>query len=300
MLTPFGVTLRKLRLDKQMRLLDLAEKLGRTSSYVSAIETGKKPIPRGYVAEVAHAMKLTAAQRDELQRAADRTRRDLSVGDLSESKREFVAEFARRVQTMDDFDLDDLKKKIFPSDGSTPFRRRRRGMLVASASYEKLWGYADQIRSVLVKDDETEFPIAEVLEFKLPRFFDGFCLSICDYDEMNGDEGNAIPQHNMIELRRDVYEGAWRGYGRHRFTLAHELGHFLMHRNVGLSRASDDFPIYRDAEWQADTFAGGLLFSRQHISRFSDADEVATGCGMTFDAAEVMWSKYVKEGYIAE
>ena len=35
---------------------------------------------------------------------------------------------------------------------------------------------------------------------------------------------------NCIKIREDVYERAIKGYGRDRFTLAHELGHFLMHQ----------------------------------------------------------------------
>lgn len=298
MLTPFGVALRKLRLDKQMRLLDLANLLGRSSSYVSAVETGKKPIPQGYVAKIAEVMNLTLDELSELQKAADRTKRELSMGELSGSRRELVAEFARRVQTMDDIDLEELKKTIFKSDGSVPFKRRQRGVLVAPASYEILWDHADLIRSVFLTDDEVQMPIAEILEFKLPLLFQGFSLEIADPSEMGGDEGRAIPDRNEIELRQDVYEQAWKGHGRFRFTLAHELGHFLLHRNVALPRASDGHPIFRDAEWQADTFAGGLLFSRKHAQRFRNPEEVANACCMTGDAAEVMWSKYKDRGYL--
>ena len=43
MITPFGIATRKFRLDKGLRLLDLAQRLKLSSSFVSAVETGKKP-----------------------------------------------------------------------------------------------------------------------------------------------------------------------------------------------------------------------------------------------------------------
>ncbi len=43
----------KTAVDKGLRLLDLAKKLSLSSSFISAVETGKKPIPAGYVDFVA-------------------------------------------------------------------------------------------------------------------------------------------------------------------------------------------------------------------------------------------------------
>ena len=55
-------------------------------------------------------------------------------------------------------------------------------------------------------------------------------------------------------------------------------------------------PIYRDAEWQADVFAGGLLMSARHANSFVNAEDAAAKCGITPAAARVMLSKYQKEG----
>lgn len=69
----------------------------------------------------------------------------------------------------------------------------------------------------------------------------------------------------------------------------------IMHRDVEFARPSDDFPIYRDAEWQADTFAGALLMPFQKVRACADSDEVAEKCGVTFAAAEVMCGKYAQK-----
>ena len=87
-------------------------------------------------------------------------------------------------------------------------------------------------------------------------------------------------------------------WGRHRFTACHELGHYLLHRKVAMARVRDDnHPVYRDAEWQADTFAGGLLLSSRHLARLGCQENAAMQCGMTPTAASVMWAKYEKEGF---
>jgi len=48
-LTPFGKAVRHLRIERQMMLGDMADALGVSPSYLSQIETGKKPIPPGMV-----------------------------------------------------------------------------------------------------------------------------------------------------------------------------------------------------------------------------------------------------------
>jgi hypothetical protein len=64
---------------------------------------------------------------------------------------------------------------------------------------------------------------------------------------MGDDEGRVVAGSLAIALREDVYEGAWMGDRRARFTASHELAHFLLHREVTLMRArDDDDKIFRD------------------------------------------------------
>ena len=69
-----------------------------------------------------------------------------------------------------------------------------------------------------------------------------------------------------------------------------------MHRSITLARTREDSePIFVDAEWQADSFAGTLLMSPRHLEHFSDSDVAAERCGMSGAAAKVMWAKYREE-----
>jgi Zn-dependent peptidase ImmA (M78 family) len=294
MLTPFGVLVRKLRLDRGMRLLDLARRINRSAAFVSAIETGRKPIPDAYVLMVARAMDLPAGEIKDLRRAADRTRKEVPVEELPEDQRELVAAFARKIDELPSDMMAKLKKLVLKSsDDEIPFRRKRPGILVPPMSTEAIREFADKVRTAFVVDTQVEFPIMDVLEFRMAKLLEGFHIDIRDKQSMGGDEGRVIAGKNVVVLREDVYEGAWSGNGRDRFTASHEFAHFLLHRTVTMARVRDDSDkIYCDAEWQADTFAGTLLMSPRHLHRFKDAEDAAEACRISLPAAQVMWAKY--------
>lgn len=297
MLTPFGTALRKLRLDKGLRLLDLAQALNQSSAFISAVETGRKNIPAGYVEAVSNAVGLSSAEAAMLRAAADQTVEEVKVDRLSSDHRELVAQFARKVDELPPDFLDVLREKIYKSSaGERPFHRRRHGLMVTATSTKDLRRFSEQVRAVFVGPSEIEFPVMDVLEFRLQKLLPDYFLRVGDAATMGEDEGRVHAGESWIMLRQDVYEGAWSNQGRHRFTAAHELGHYLLHRNVGMARVREDHqPIYRDAEWQADEFAGGLLMSSRHMTSFVNADDAARKCGMSPEAARVMLAKHSKE-----
>lgn len=297
MLTPFGIAIRKLRLEKQLRLLDIADRMGLSSAFVSAVETGKKPIPDDYIPSVVQAMRLNTEEARELGSAADRTRSVVRVDRLPPGQREFVAAFARSVDTLPADLAARLKRAVYKSmDMETPFKRRRRGLLVGPASAKDLREFSEIVRGAFVPPDQIEFPIMDVLEFRLGMYFEGFYIDPCSREEMGNEEGRVVAGENCIKLREDVYRGAWCGNGRDRFTASHELAHFLLHREIKLARmCTDEQPIFQDAEWQADTFAGSLLMSARHLPRLTGPAHAAAACGMTQAAAAVMLAKYGKD-----
>jgi transcriptional regulator with XRE-family HTH domain len=300
MLTPFGIAARKLRLDKGMRLLDLAQLMGCSASFISAIETGRKAIPDGYVVRVSRAMNLTPPEIRSLRRAADQARKEVRLDKLPAEQRELVAAFARRLDDIPADMMRALKKVVLKSlAGEIPFERKRRGLLVPPQSTKAIRAFADQVRSVFVDDEKIEFPIMDVLEFRLAAIFDGFYVDIRDAAYMGDLEGQMLPGENGVALREDVYDGAWAGNRRDRFTVCHELGHFLMHRSVTMARARDDTDkIFCDSEWQADTFAGTLMMSPRHLPLFSSPAHAADLCNMNPAATRTMWAKYQAEGLL--
>jgi transcriptional regulator with XRE-family HTH domain len=74
MLTPFGKTLRKERLERGMMLGEMARKLKVGSSYLSQVETGKKPLSDSFVSKVADFFDLNTSERNALFRDAAASR----------------------------------------------------------------------------------------------------------------------------------------------------------------------------------------------------------------------------------
>ena len=101
-LTPFGKAVRHLRIEHQMMLGDMADALDISPSYLSQIETGKKPIPTGMVERVAAMFHLQGMQLAALQEEAAKSMSDfritLSAGASANDRvlaNELAVEFAR-------------------------------------------------------------------------------------------------------------------------------------------------------------------------------------------------------------
>lgn len=133
-------------------------------------------------------------------------------------------------------------------------------------------------------------PILQVVELGFPRVqgFERTHITIGEHDEMGDRHGLTFPEEQEIRLRVDVYDGVEANKGRDRFTLAHELGHLLLHSKPGLARTmreSSEIEPFRSSEWQADTFAGCLLMPITYLQTGPSISEIATTCGVSIDAA---------------
>ncbi len=152
-------------------------------------------------------------------------------------------------------------------------------------------------RDMQIQTDD--FPLIHFLELVMPRFFPDFALEAGLMSEMGANHGLTIPAENVIRLREDVYDGLYRGQGRDRFTAAHELGHYIMHRKVPIvfhRQEHGRLVAFRDSEWQANTFAGDLLMPRSRMLQCNSIDEVVERFGVSSQAAMVQNRKLSKFG----
>lgn len=160
---------------------------------------------------------------------------------------------------------------------------------VTPRSRKDLRNLAAQIRKVLGLEDALYFPIVELLDV-LEETLPGFSYSIIDDEEL---PPNKHAETNVytgeIRIKQSVYEGARRGKGRDRMTIAHEFSHYMTLCFLGfkLSRTiGGDGPLpYEDPEWQAKCLAGELLVPYDLVRGMS-ATEVARRCGVSMDAAK--------------
>lgn len=154
-------------------------------------------------------------------------------------------------------------------------------------SRKTLVGVATRLRAIL-RIEKPFFPILEVVEFVFPRTWPDFCFTVREIGEMGRNHGLTLFQPREIRLRVDVYEGVEQGKGRDRMTLAHEVGHLLLHEDPGLARVPKnvtEIPPYRSSEWQANAFAGSLLMPVEFLRTAKSLGEVMDECGVTEEAA---------------
>lgn len=150
------------------------------------------------------------------------------------------------------------------------------------------------------------FPIVEVVDVALSKHFRGrYTFAVLDKHQMGDSHGLTDPDQLIMLIREDVYVGACQGQGRDRFTLAHELGHLLLHGGGRyLERADPNVrrvpthAKYEDSEWQADTFAAELLMPIHVVKKCTSAVELAARAGVSHRAAEVRFSVLKQEGVL--
>lgn len=107
MLTEFGKYLRKLRIDRQEILKDMADKLHVSSAYLSAVETGKRRIPHKWVENISELYSLNAQDSYELQQAADNSTQNVTISleGASAQRKDAVLSFARALDGLSDEEL---------------------------------------------------------------------------------------------------------------------------------------------------------------------------------------------------
>lgn len=126
------------------------------------------------------------------------------------------------------------------------------GLSVPPLSLKQIRERCEVIRTIFDIPLNTPVDIVKVFEYILTQI--GVEFEIVPQHEMGTKHGETIPSENRIRIREDVYERACNGYGRDRLTMAHELGHLLLHRaeTITFAREDGDIPPYKDPEWQAN------------------------------------------------
>lgn len=104
MLTDYGKELRKLRIDRGEILKDMADKLGMTPSYLSAIESGKRTIPNELTSKLRTLYSLNSEETNILKDVEEKTNKlvTLNLDGVTDEKQELAIKFARSFEKMDD------------------------------------------------------------------------------------------------------------------------------------------------------------------------------------------------------
>jgi transcriptional regulator with XRE-family HTH domain len=119
MLTEFGKEMRKIRLDLGITLFEMAQKTGVSSSFLSAVETGKKPVPADYVDVLSEKFDLVKQAKAHFMVLADKTRREVRIklmeGDSSGA--ELATAFARNFSELSSDQKEQIKAILNNREG---------------------------------------------------------------------------------------------------------------------------------------------------------------------------------------
>jgi hypothetical protein len=110
MITELGKELRKIRIDRDERLLDMADRLEKSAAFVSAVEVGKKTPPNGFEEAVIRAYGLVGEVADGLRMAADRARKAFTLAPTSVLGRDTAGLLARHMNELSPEQLNDIQK----------------------------------------------------------------------------------------------------------------------------------------------------------------------------------------------
>jgi len=110
--SPFGLFVRKLRLERGLLLQDMAKSVDISTSWLSNIETGRKPVPKGLAEKVCTYFGLKNTQAEELKVAANNSNEVVSLRQIPNDRRDVAAALARNFNSMGEEDMQALRELL--------------------------------------------------------------------------------------------------------------------------------------------------------------------------------------------
>ncbi|MDQ0135017.1 hypothetical protein J2T08_002938 [Neorhizobium galegae] len=127
---------------------------------------------------------------------------------------------------------------------------------------------ADHYKKILGIPDAEYVDIVNIIEFKVSKIYPNFRF-IIKRDQDFPDEAFTDFENDSILVRESIYIAASEGDAKSRMILAHELGHYLLHRDKGAPKmhktrdgaydSIKELNSTESAEDQADMFAQHFL-----------------------------------------
>jgi transcriptional regulator with XRE-family HTH domain len=235
MLTPFGVELRKLRVENSKRIFDLADDLEVSSSSVSAWETGRRDVPPEKVERIGEIFELTEAELDKLKKAAEISRRRVVIEANSADARQLANALKKRINSLSPDTVRELLRYFRSS-----LKLNRHDRRVRRRSLKDIARVSQTLRGGVGITVNERFDVVKFYDFELAKIFaetlgdekiENIRFEIWDDWDMPSETvgmASMFPPH--IVISNSVYEDAAREGNRGTWIMAHELGHlFLLH-----------------------------------------------------------------------
>jgi Zn-dependent peptidase ImmA (M78 family) len=125
--------------------------------------------------------------------------------------------------------------------------------------------------------------------------------------DMGDDDGKTIFNNGAITIaiKRSVYHAAYLGEGRARNTIAHELGHAVLHDGPQMSRRATGnvrpgwLRPFESAEHHANVFAAAFLINDSVATALSSSDDISIEFGISLESASIYFQELIEERNIA-
>jgi Zn-dependent peptidase ImmA (M78 family) len=154
----------------------------------------------------------------------------------------------------------------------------------------KLRALALNIRKTFNLENEICFPIVEMLE-AMPDIFkeQGFTYEIVpDHELPVSVQGDTDVANHYMRIKESVYDGAYSENGRDRYSITHEVSHYVLLSVIGFAFQRNisqrKLKPYEDPEWQAECLAGELLMPH-HLIQGMSVQEISEKCKVSLTAA---------------
>jgi len=158
---------------------------------------------------------------------------------------------------------------------------------VAPLSRADIEKFALEVRRLLGLQDHQSVNMLRLIELVLPLALDGFAYEVVEDRELGDAEATTSSTERLIKISARCYAAARARAGRAQFTLAHELGHLLIHCGKPFQMARGAVKAYANPEWQADCFAGAFLAPASEVRECRSVDEIAARFAISKAAANV-------------
>jgi len=264
---------------------DQARALGISVAYISAIERGKRSVPPDYPADLARWMSLSPQDSEILVRLAAEESAIIKVFPKDSERALLAREFADGLNGLTREGIRELSAILESSkSGAYSEGEIRSRALLARAAFD----VAQEISFDVLKIVENQLHAADP-DFSLQVDADGSIgWSVQVFSEY---DGKTVDRFLSTEW---LYGAADRGTPESRYILAHELGHWILHR-----RHHDTHSFLRSSrgkilskgskihiENEADFFAREFLMPLAVVERFSTPELLARAANVPLWAAQ--------------
>ncbi|QSV13591.1 helix-turn-helix domain-containing protein [Photobacterium ganghwense] len=112
--TAFGKCLRKIRIEQEILLKDMASVLDVSSAYLSSLELGKKSISDAIVTKICSSFNLNSKQINQLKDSVALSQPSVKIDLVGKSndEREMVMSFARRYESLSESERKKVMKML--------------------------------------------------------------------------------------------------------------------------------------------------------------------------------------------